>query len=184
MLNEYKHLDNGLTVIYFPKNVEGLSGFVINTDFFEILDKGTKGYWVAMMKDGKYQVFSYVDGKYIRATRLIAGILNDPSKQVEPANGNFFDLRTENLVVYNKNSRQSDIEAKKKERASKLSSVEDILKNKKACSIKKDPHPLSTTSVKPTILLAFERNGMKKTMHARDSEEAKKLLELYDFFTS
>lgn len=185
MLNEFRHLENGLTVIYAIKGQLEKVPFYINTNKFDILNNGTDGYWKAVYKDGKFRIFSFTKGKTVRAARLIAGIDNDRSKYIYLANGNEFDLRTKNIVVCESAGaiRKSSFTTKLKEIADSLPPLPSD-KKEKANSTETDGHPKQTISLKRTILLELEIDNKKYSIPVRDSEEEEKLMMLYNTLTS
>jgi hypothetical protein len=185
MLNDFKHLDNNLTVVYAKRGQAEKVPFYINTDCFDILNNGTDGYWRAVNKDGKLRIFSYTEGKNVRAARLIAGIANDSSKYIFLANGNEFDLRRENIIVYSGGVafRKSSLTKKAKEIANSLPSLPSD-DNDKANSTGTEGSPKQTISLKRNVLFELEIEDEKHIFPVRDTEEEEKLIRMYNLLTS
>ena len=96
MLNKYKHLDNGVTVIYLEKGKgETTLEAFIDTEDFGIADGFTNEYWRSWNKDtGVYTKHPF----NTTPTFLKKLITQTQNKHIYHANGNPYDCRRANLV--------------------------------------------------------------------------------------
>ncbi|PFN09321.1 MerR family transcriptional regulator [Bacillus cereus] len=129
MINEFRHLDEGYTVIYCPDaETQQMKEVYIETEDFSKVDMAIKGLWKSWKRDGK-KFIAGVDGrKTINLSRFIMGI-NSKLNHVVNLTDNPYDLRKCNLLVIGCGDKQkSDVRSKIEELKNK---VPPILKIKK-----------------------------------------------------
>lgn len=100
MLNEFKHLGEGFTVIYCPDTeMHQMKEVYIETEDFIKVDAAIKGEWKSWKRDGtKFVAGIDVNKKTITLSRVIMGI-NDKLLHVVNLTDNPYDLRKCNLMV-------------------------------------------------------------------------------------
>ncbi|KAA0787470.1 MerR family transcriptional regulator [Bacillus sp. BB56-3] len=136
MINEFRHLDEGYTVIYCPDaETQQMKEVYIETEDFSKIDIAIKGAWKSWKRDKK-KFIGGVDGrKAINLARLIMGIDNK-LKHVLNLTDNPYDLRKCNLIVINCGDNQkSDVRSKIEELKRKVPPILKIQKEKPQASM-------------------------------------------------
>ncbi len=119
MINEFRHLGEGYTVIYCPDaETKQVKEVYIETEDFTKVDMAIEGAWKSWKRDKTKCIGGSVGRKTINLARLIMGI-DSRIKHVVNLTGNPYDLRKCNLIVTNcgdnqKSNVRSEIEKLKK----------------------------------------------------------------------
>ncbi|PHE41181.1 hypothetical protein COF51_00045 [Bacillus pseudomycoides] len=100
MINEFRHLGEGLTVIYCPDTqTKQIKRVYIDTEDFQKVDGAVKGEWKSWKREGtKFIGGIDIDRKAVTLSRFIMGI-NDKLRHVVNLTDNPYDLRKCNLTV-------------------------------------------------------------------------------------
>ncbi|MGG4557534.1 MerR family transcriptional regulator [Bacillus toyonensis] len=100
MLNEFRHLGEGLTVIYCPDTqTKQIKRVYIDTEDFQKVDGAVKGEWKSWKREGtKFIGGIDIDRKALSLSRFIMGV-NDKLSHVVNLTDNPYDLRKCNLTV-------------------------------------------------------------------------------------
>ncbi|MFL0490535.1 MULTISPECIES: MerR family transcriptional regulator [Bacillus] len=127
MINEFRHLGEGYTVIYCPDAAtKQVKEVYIETEDFSKVDMAIKGAWKSWKRDKKKYIGGSDGRKTINLARLIMGI-DSRIKHVVNLTDNPYDLRKCNLIVMNCGDNQkSDVRSKIEELKKKVPSISKI----------------------------------------------------------
>ncbi|PJW21988.1 hypothetical protein CV632_01300 [Geobacillus thermodenitrificans] len=143
MQNRFRHFSSGVTLIYSNYKDEEVR-ILIDTDDLEKVNSFTDGYWAVHSDGKKLVVQTRVGNKYYKMARVIMGLV-DETDIVIHANGAYFDMRKENLIVgKNGDQHKQWVLDEKKARIKKLIPFEyflETIESKKvprSCSFKQN----------------------------------------------